>query len=98
MTTYNGWTNYETWRVNLEVTSDYLDTLARDDDVTFSDTGELADHLEEYVDEVLTGFGEVKEGLALDYARAFVREVNWYEIAEGVLSDYPNLKTSEDDE
>ena len=78
--TYNGWTNYATWRVNLEVfdgfdPKDYFDNF----DVT--DIYGLSKCLEDYVDQVLFDCNTV-EGLAGDYARAFLSDVNWYEIAE----------------
>lgn len=80
-TKYNGWTNYETWRVNLEICDDLVSSMI-EDERKFDSVGELADYLSEAVDDVLTGYGEVETGLALNYARAFVSEVNWYEIAE----------------
>ena len=66
-TTYNGWTNYATWRVNLEVFDggDWQGMTARD----FKDLAE--EHIESQ-----------SEGLARDYALAFLADVNWYEIAE----------------
>jgi len=69
--TYNGWTNYETWRVNLEI----FDGLNSDMD------GEkvTAESCKDYAEEVVSESGE---GLALDYARAFLANVNWNEIAD----------------
>ena len=71
--TYNGWTNYATWRVNLEI----FDGLYSDID------GEkvTAESCEEYAEDVLSENGE---GLALDYARAFIASVNWQEIAKAL--------------
>ena len=68
--TYNGWTNYATWRINLEV----FDGMHSDID------GEkvTAESCEDYAKEVLSENGE---GLALDYAMAFLANVNWHEIA-----------------
>ena len=69
--TYNGWTNYETWRVNLEL----FDGL-------YSDMGGekvTAESCKDYAEEVVSESGE---GLALDYARAFLANVNWHEIAD----------------
>ena len=68
--TYNGWTNYATWRVNLEI----FDGMHSDID------GEkvTAESCEDYAKEVLSENGE---GLALDYAMAFMANVNWHEIA-----------------
>jgi predicted RNA-binding protein with EMAP domain len=86
---YNGWTNYETWRVNLEILSDlqlveYFPTKP--------DTYELAEWLKDYVDDVLTSIDCA--GITLDFARAFVSEVNWREIAENGIDAY----YSDDDE
>ena len=80
---YNGWTNYATWRVNLEVFDglnayDMWPREVRDDDAY-----SLGKQLEEYADEVVTG--AAPEGLAADYARAFLSDVNWQEIAERLL-------------
>lgn len=83
---YNGWTNYATWRVNLEIldgidTRDQYPTEVADDDAYT-----LGKLLEEYADSVVTQDGSL-EGLAVDYARAFLADVNWYEIAEHLLDD-----------
>lgn len=82
---YNGWTNYATWRVRLEIfdgfdPSDYFSAFDP------SDTYGLSKALEEYADQVLFECATV-EGLAADYARAFLSDVNWYEIAERMLDD-----------
>jgi hypothetical protein len=73
---YNGWTNYATWRVNLEV----FDGMHSDID------GEkvTAESCEDYAKEVLSENGE---GLALDYAMAFLANVNWHEIAGHLNED-----------
>ena len=82
--THNGWTNYATWRVNLEVIDgiDARDMWPRE--VRDDDAYSLSKQLEEYAEEVVSGYGEV-DGLAMDYARAFLSGVNWYEIAEHLL-------------
>jgi hypothetical protein len=65
--TYNGWTNYATWRVNLEMFDG-------------SDQFWSADSAREYVEEII--IDSTPEGVARDYALAFLSDVNWYEIAE----------------
>lgn len=82
--TYNGWTNYATWRVNLEIIDgiDARDMWPRE--VLDDDAYSLSKQLEEYAEEVVSGYGQV-EGLAMDYARAFLSDVNWREIAEHLL-------------
>ena len=70
--TYNGWTNYATWRVNLEI----FDGLPYDND------GAVApEECQGYAEEVVS---EGAEGFALDYALEFLREVNWQEIADSI--------------
>jgi len=81
-TTYNGWANYATWRIHLELISDYVDTLDADD---YEDASDLAGTLENYVDEVLESTGS---GLALDYARAFASDADYHEMAEAALEDW----------
>ena len=72
-TTYNGWTNYETWRVNLEIFDGY------DPDGQPVDHEDIKDMAEEIV------LGEVGEqSLAHSYAHAFMSDVNWHEIAEHI--------------
>ena len=74
--TYNGWTNYATWRVNLEI----FDGMHSDID------GEkvTAESCKDYAEEVVSENGE---GLALDYAMAFIASVNWHEIAGHLNED-----------
>ena len=81
--TYNGWTNYATGRVSLEI-FDGLDPA----DMGWKLHGpcELADFLKDYAHEILEI--DAKEGLALDYARAFISDVNWREIARVMIAAY----------
>ncbi len=84
--TYNGWSNYATWRVNLELFSDGIDEEERYDGIP-----ELAENLKERADEAITEYGGRNEGLAVDYARAFLEDVDWREIAESLAEDYPSI-------
>jgi len=68
---YNGWTNYATWRVNLELFDGY------ESDEEF--TGDMVEGIaEDYIFMAST----VETSLMEDYARAFISNVNWEEIAE----------------
>ena len=82
---YNGWTNYATWRVNLEI-FDGFDPSDYYSDFDADDTYGLSKCLEDYADQVLFECATV-EGLAADYARAFLSDDNWYEIAAHMLDD-----------
>ena len=77
---YNGWTNYATWRINLEILGDIqwdeyeLQTL----DVEM---------LEEYVENAVFDNYSGNMGLMEDYARAFLANVNYREILESILEN-----------
>jgi len=70
--TYNGWTNYATWRINLEV----------------FDGGNWdryqADDLRQFVEDHIH---ETSSGIARDYALAFIQDVNWTEIAAHLVDE-----------
>ena len=82
-TRYNGWTNYATWRVNLEI-FDGIDLEYFTDEIGTGDVYALSKRLEEFADNVISFEGE-NEGYAVDFARAFLKEVNWYEIAKHLV-------------
>ncbi len=81
---YNGWTNYATWRVMLEIFDGYN---VREHFDTLPTAYDLSLLLIVHVDDLL---GYDTNSLAVDYAKAFLAEVNWYEIAEHLLD---NAKT-----
>jgi hypothetical protein len=81
---YHGWTNYATWRVNLEVFDGFQPTEYWPD-VTSWDAYDLGDFLKGHAEELIEQTSS--EGLARDYALAFLSDVNWYEIAEHMLDD-----------
>ena len=70
---YNGWSNYATWRVNLEILGD----------IEF-ETETSADDLKEIVEDVVFSQYDGMNSLMYDYASSFISEVNFYEIAEGI--------------
>ena len=84
---YNGWTNYETWRVYLEILDgmDCEDFGVRpnEDDVDES-ARILAEALESYCAEMVEMNAN---GFALDLALSFLNKVDWQEIAEHMVED-----------
>lgn len=83
-TKHNGWTNYATWRVNLEM----FDFLTPADfwgfeEVKEDDTYELGNALKDYAEETI--FEQSEQGIAQDYALAFIRDVDWYSIAKHMI-------------
>ena len=84
MSKYNGWTNYATWRVNLEMFDGMLVT-----DICTSRVpvvSELKDDLKEFAEHLIEQSST--EGLARDYALAFLSDVDWWEIANHMMADY----------
>jgi hypothetical protein len=81
--TYNGWTNYATWRISLE----WFDNFNVDEHEM--DAYELSLQLREYVENTLEET-TVQSQIVLDYALAFVSDVNWYEIAEHLINEQNN--------
>ena len=82
---YNGWTNYATWRVNLEV----IDGIE-------IDTKQCASSIKEIIEDVVFNNFDTCDELVEDYARAFVSEVNFYEIAQSINEEL-ELQTKYDD-
>lgn len=83
--TYNGWTNYATWRVNLELIDDIQDKETFFGISEYSEAYELAKYIEQYVEECLSN--DMPNELTLSYAMAFIAEVNWYEIAQHLIEE-----------
>jgi hypothetical protein len=84
---YNGWTNYATWRINLEV----IDGME-------VDTKQCAASIKEIIEDVVFNNFDTcnTPRLVEDYARAFVSEVNFYEIAQSINEEL-ELQTKYDD-
>jgi hypothetical protein len=81
MTTYNGWTNYATWRVNLEI----FDGYDSRDFMLPREPSDAAAALKDMAETLICD--QAPEGLARDYALAFISDVNWREIATHMLED-----------
>jgi hypothetical protein len=87
---YNGWTNYATWRVNLEI----FDGKALSDYSDADDVCDVADDLKYYLTDYFeqTAQDGINNGsdlsLMRDYALAFISDVNWHEIAQHLVDNY----------
>jgi len=75
MNKYNGWSNYATWLINLEILGDieWVEHVS-------------ADYLQEIVEDCVFSNYEMRNGshLVEDYARSFISDVNYYEIAKHI--------------
>lgn len=94
----NGWSNYATWRVNLELV-DGEENAIREDGQVFDTLNDLADHLKQMIDDYfelnLSEIDGNADNFALsqmhDFSDAFLEDVNWREIAENMASDNPEF-------
>lgn len=82
--TCNGWTNYATWRINLEMIEGY-ELSEEQAELEAYDLGQmLREECEEHLDASASG------SLALDYALVFISDVNWTEIAQSMIDNNNN--------
>ena len=96
MTECNGWTNYATWRVHLELF---------DGQSPYDITGQRRPHkydlqqaLRDQATEALESSATAGQSLALDFALAFLSDVNWWEIATNLLDAYADEDEDEDED
>ena len=94
--TFNGWSNYQTWAVNLWITNeqssyfywrDRTKVLVRESaagDKGHSALATLADEIREAIEEECA---IPKASLAADLMNAALAEVDWHEIAQGLVND-----------
>ncbi len=83
---HNGWTNYATWRINLEI----IDGIE-------IETKMCAATVKEYIEDVVfSNYNGTGSRLMYDYASAFISEVNFYEIAQSINEEL-ELQTKYDD-
>ncbi len=85
--TYNGWTNFATWKINLEVIGDipleeYFDTKP--------DQYDLEDWIRSYIKDILDSSDA--DDIVRNWAESFISDVNYSELARTYLIDW------EDDE
>ena len=86
--TYNGWTNYETWKHNLEfVNSDYwAEVFNQDAQEASGMTLEHAiDSLAETLEDEALEYAEELDSFAASVMQAHIAEVNFFEIAKHIL-------------
>jgi hypothetical protein len=91
---YNGWTNFETWKANLELVDgldmqEFVEHEAYGMENIAEERDTLVDTVAGYIES--TAFEIIEDqasGWALDLATVLLGRVNWEEIAEHIVDDY----------
>ena len=99
---YNGWTNYETWVVNLWLTNDegpynyWREVASQAWNHAEEERGvftkkeraifDLADTLKDHHEQAVFDT-EIENSFIVDLLNAAMSEVNWHEIAESLLEE-----------
>jgi len=83
-TDYNGWTNKQTWNINL-MYSEIFSNMCEEQE--FNDMDHLADAFESLVNE-LEFDGVTENTLAHNALSEYLNQVNWEEIAEHYVADF----------
>lgn len=82
---YNGWTNYATWRINLEHFSDRdLEDLEENYGMC-EDIHEIERSIRSEIEDYISTLSN--NDMVVGYALAFLNEVDWYEIAKHIFQD-----------
>ena len=81
--TYNGWTNKETWLVNIWYGDDLPEYFAEDEDREDVTGDELEEHVR-FIAEECEALSQLPAGLLSDFINTCWGEVNWEELAESV--------------
>lgn len=93
-TTYNGWTNKQTWNINL-LYNDMFTTMCKEQ--TFDDVDHVADAFESIVNE-LEFEGLAAGSLAHQAVGEYLDQVDWMEIAAHLAADNDLFQEEEDTE
>lgn len=80
---YNGWTNYATWKVSLEMGITDKEDLA----------GWDAEELKDYVIDILYEENDSAKSLCRDFAFSFIQDVNWQELSDHLRETFGICKT-----
>lgn len=82
-TRFNGYSNYPTWRIQLEIFDglDLKDVVDSADEIT-------AEWVNDYVDYIVFETAGNPTGLVADYAKGFLASVNYFELASTLKEQF----------
>lgn len=86
--TYNGWTNYETWKHNLEmVNHDFWAEVFNAEAIEASgmDTDSAIESLASALEDEALDYADELEGYAASIMHSHISKINFFEIAKNIL-------------
>ena len=99
MSDHNGWTNYATSRVYNEIFK-YMDPYDEipDEQGLWPRAGlpVFVAAIKDYAEDLIFDARRDESNYAYDYARAFLADVNWFEIAEALFLEYADAEDREE--
>jgi hypothetical protein len=92
-TTYNGWTNRETWLTNLHF--EHFTPIFQEDteEGIFDEMDadeileEVAEYIETFVDDYISESVPTTDNFIADVIQSFINEVDWRDIAQHYVAD-----------
>lgn len=87
MSTYNGWSNWETWKTNLEILDGMTASDLGIDHYEPSEAYEASSIVKEYVEECI-GHEYTSDGFVSGIIYDFLNTVNWMEITQHFLDEH----------
>jgi hypothetical protein len=87
MSNYNGWTNWETWKVNLELLDGMDASDLNIEHYTQDEYYEAGQVIEEYVGELIAMEYQY-DGFTGGIIRGFMSDVNWSELAKCFIDQW----------
>jgi len=87
MSNYNGWTNWETWKVNLELLDGMDASDLNIEHYTQDEYYEAGQVIEEYVGELIAMEYQY-DGFNGSIIRGFMSDVNWSELAKCFIDQW----------
>ena len=102
MSTYNGWTNWETWNANLWIDNDWRMSesfsLQAGDLLGSYEKDEAIERLSGRIEEFFRAQMPEISGFFDDIVSMAMRDVNWREIAQSIIDDWMEEYNNEESE
>lgn len=89
MSEYNGWTNYETWLVNMWYDQTFYGLITEEygEDVSYDQEYDVAESIKYYLEDMVLEEISSQAGFVLDLINGALSQINYREIANHVIDE-----------